>query len=523
MTTPEILLGPVLYADSPGTRDGVWAVRVLVVFDAKSPPTGPLHLRWLDDGVARGAPFAQVAQGRFGTVWLASLQATRGQADVPCGYDVMHSGVPIVFAHPTQLVVPALGAPPRIAFFSCNGVDDPKKYRKLDEPQELWTQMRHVHAAAHTGFHLLIGGGDQVYADSVWDRPLKGRYDSNKSLRGSEPSQKRYDDLVEWYMNLYVERWGRAADMSAMLAAVPSVMTWDDHDIFDGWGSHAAELQKTAVFGEIFDAASRAFWTFQRGLGDPGSTFPAVGGVAPKAPAGSSIVQHLSCGPVEIVVLDSRRFRDREQVLGDAQWAELDRLFAGFANTVEHILVVSSVPVVFVNSRSAARALQLFPGTQSLEDDLLDQWEHESHLVERTRLAMFLLRHAHRIRARVTIVSGDVHVASRGRIRSTRPDHVDAAELESTIHQVTSSAIVYPPPGPFESFAIAAATSDGPEEIASGVRTELEDVRPNQRVLPERNWLTIVPRVEAAQVTLEFAWRTAARTLPGPVVRPRTP
>ena len=40
-------------------------------------------------------------------------------------------------------------------------------------------------------------------------------------------------------------------------------MMWDDHDIFDGWGSYSDEEQASPVFQTIFDAARAAFIKFQ--------------------------------------------------------------------------------------------------------------------------------------------------------------------------------------------------------------------------------------------------------------------
>ena len=40
------------------------------------------------------------------------------------------------------------------------------------------------------------------------------------------------------YVRLYCERWGKGSGFADMAARVPMVMTWDDHDVFDGWGSH---------------------------------------------------------------------------------------------------------------------------------------------------------------------------------------------------------------------------------------------------------------------------------------------
>ena len=48
-----------------------------------------------------------------------------------------------------------------------------------------------------------------------------------------------------------------------MLATIPSIMMWDDHDIFDGWGSYPEDLQTCDVYPEIYKAAVRHFRLFQ--------------------------------------------------------------------------------------------------------------------------------------------------------------------------------------------------------------------------------------------------------------------
>lgn len=53
---------------------------------------------------------------------------------------------------------------------------------------------------------------------------------------------------------------GDAADA---MARIPTVMMWDDHDIFDGWGSYSEAMQSSPVFQTLFKHARRAFWVFQ--------------------------------------------------------------------------------------------------------------------------------------------------------------------------------------------------------------------------------------------------------------------
>ena len=41
-------------------------------------------------------------------------------------------------------------------------------------------------------------------------------------------------------------------------------MTWDDHDIFDGWGSYPDTIQNCPVFQGCFQAAKRFYLLFQQ-------------------------------------------------------------------------------------------------------------------------------------------------------------------------------------------------------------------------------------------------------------------
>lgn len=41
-------------------------------------------------------------------------------------------------------------------------------------------------------------------------------------------------------------------------------MTWDDHDIFDGWGSYPDGLQNCPVFQGCYQAAKRFYLLFQQ-------------------------------------------------------------------------------------------------------------------------------------------------------------------------------------------------------------------------------------------------------------------
>jgi PhoD related phosphatase len=64
--------------------------------------------------------------------------------------------------------VPAKGASPRIAYASCAGFHDPEgKYaRETVNKNAMWSVLKEEHEKEP--YHLLIMGGDQVYADQLW-------------------------------------------------------------------------------------------------------------------------------------------------------------------------------------------------------------------------------------------------------------------------------------------------------------------------------------------------------------------
>ncbi|HPE71554.1 MAG TPA: hypothetical protein PK018_05160 [Candidatus Competibacter sp.] len=41
------------------------------------------------------------------------------------------------------------------------------------------------------------------------------------------------------------------------MASIPSIAMWDDHDIFDGWGSYDEERQNCPVYQGIYPIARR--------------------------------------------------------------------------------------------------------------------------------------------------------------------------------------------------------------------------------------------------------------------------
>ena len=134
------------------------------------------------------------------------------------------------------------------------------------QPQALWRRLQRLHDQTdrvdNTRFgplHLLLMGGDQIYSDDMWTAvpALRDWCDLPWAQRIAAPFTPALRSALQTHFSrLYLDHFG-APETAAMLAQVPSVMMWDDHDILDGWGSHPGELHDSPVFQGIFAVARR--------------------------------------------------------------------------------------------------------------------------------------------------------------------------------------------------------------------------------------------------------------------------
>jgi hypothetical protein len=521
------LLGPMLYAEDQRSAE-TWTFSVNLYLsgsDASRPV--PLRLRFLGvdareiEGAASkdatvAADFSRLKSPAAGVLWKWTVALPREAEARRVAYrfePVDGATLPEGLDDVKDVIIPARGALPRAAFFSCNGASDAKTWgavMRMKRPYGCWQDLEKQHKAPDGGFHLLMGGGDQVYADSLWDT-VPELVEFRKLAWDSKFMRQRSPDFHEYflarYVELYCERWSGTDGIASMLARVPGVYTWDDHDIFDGWGSHE-ELQDSDMYRTVYSAAALAFEAFQLGgLQTPDKT-PRV-----RIPGDTHYLQTLRFAGTEcdldLVVLDLRSGRSSSkpkdggkvvhQVMSGAQWDALDAWRRKHAAHPEkdtksrHVIVMSSIPLVHMRY---GPAMESGGSAVELRDDMLDQWESVVHRGERTRLLVDLFTLAKESHCAVTIVSGDVHVGARGLIRSRNPEHIPTGLAEAAIEQVTSSGIVHPPPSTLQFLGMRLASQDGVEDLPSFMETEMLPVG-GSRYLRERNWLSL--RVEPAR------------------------
>ena len=494
-------LGPILYIGHPS--EDTWRFYVAVLVVGSDPAQAPLDVRSSTAGVTIGPPevaadFRHVDRGVY---WRWSVEVPRTASDERLSYTVSPKrgvsiegmGRRLTIDH---VVIPAKGELPRLAFFSCNGFSEaPTSQEIADGPQLLWKQLvaHHMQKAdipgldLRNGFHVLVGGGDQLYADSLWDQveELKPyRFADREEKLAAKPSPTFGTLMLRAYIDLYIQRWTTQGVADAF-ARLPGIFTWDDHDIFDGWGSYDDKLQACCLYQSIFKAARTAFEAFQLG-----------GLEAPlhRQGQGPHFLQVASFPArqrvLDMLLLDLRSERSLQHVMSETQWKDIKDWLEQHKSSPglrRHLIVVSTIPVVFMRFSPLEERLGAF---RDLDDDMRDQWESVKHRGERAALIMNLLAYTKEAQCRITILSGDVHVGSRGRVVSRDSNHLQGNETVAFIEQVTASGIVHPPPSILEFLGMRLVGSESRNDLSPFVSTELLPVGTSS-YLRDRNWLSI--------------------------------
>ena len=390
-----------------------------------------------------------------------------------------------------------VGGDLRIAYVSCNGQEEGDRDRPAEERNRLWARLCEEHRARP--FHVMLQGGDQLYADEVVDEhPLSDAWSHDGDWR-SEIDADALAQVREVVRAAYLAHYEaalRQPETAWIMARVPSVAMWDDHDIVDGWGSLPAAQLDAPVGRVVFEAAREAFLLFQTG------TAPGEAPETAPDPTGANLGLHVALPGVDILAPDLRSERRPDRVMGEAGWegfgAMLDRAEGG------RVLVMSSVPALGPRLSLVERFLNLVPHAQKYEDDLRDQWQSRAHRAEWRR---FLERLAavHEGGRPVTLVSGEIHLATHGTMEAS----------PGPVHQLVASGISHPAPPRAYAACLGALASFGEAPLPD--RPIRLHPLPGQRRIyaAERNYLVIERRGGAWQA--EWELEESGRTPPLPL------
>lgn len=383
-----------------------------------------------------------------------------------------------------EVAVPGAQSP-RMAYASCNGFSSLKDMKHVSEKNHLWGKMR-VKLETDAPYHIILLGGDQVYADGLWELvPSIKTWNEYSIKKGNKAkfTERMKAEIEDFYFNLYTERWSQP-EIAYMLARVPMIAMWDDHDLFDGWGSYPSDRQQCEVFQGIGDAARKAFMVFQQQLSN--------GEVRNGAIASSCGFSFgYKVGKVAILAMDMRSERTGERVLSPEHWGEVYR-WLDELDSIDHLIVMSSIPVVYPGFDTLEQLLGAMPGYQDLEDDLRDHWNSRPHKGERIRLIHRLFKFTEERQIRPTIISGDVHVAAVGVLENSRL----SVERPLVINQLISSGIVHPSPNAVILFCLK-HIFDSSDEVDRGIVARITEFPGNTaKFVGHRNFLSLEPDPE---------------------------
>ena len=210
---------------------------------------------------------------------------------------------------------------------------------------------------------LIVLLGDQVYADNTSDKVKRFLRHRRADGHPGPPDQVvSFDE----YTKLYLESW-RDPEVRWLLATVPSVMIFDDHEIIDDWNTSAswrADMAATPWWAERISAGLASYWVYQH-LGNLGPDELADDPLYQKvcaaddatgllhdfatsvddASRGYQWSYALDLGRTRLVMLDNRCNRvvtpGRREMLPAAEWNWfLDRAHGDY----DHLVVGSSLP-----------------------------------------------------------------------------------------------------------------------------------------------------------------------------------
>ena len=247
----EVVCGPLLnFKDLRYGRDGAgtWCGSVLIVTKSgqQQPPQlelsclGAVHHSGSQNGHTEGSGIfdgERLYEDLTKAFWRFRISCPLQPVETRWQYHIPNitfvSGQSSRLASTRAFVVPAKDSSMRIMFHSCNGFSVGTDEDFWSGPA-LWNDVLRTHE--QKPFHVMIGGGDQIYNDGVRvTGPLKEWTDiGNPQKRRTFPFGEELRAKCDaFYFDNYT-RWYSTGAFAIANAQIPQINIWDDHDIIDG-------------------------------------------------------------------------------------------------------------------------------------------------------------------------------------------------------------------------------------------------------------------------------------------------
>lgn len=427
----------------------------------------------------------------------------------------------------TAFWVPAKDAAMNIMFHSCNGFSLSVNPNDFSGPDPMWRDVLNTHQTRP--FHVMIGGGDQIYNDAVQmetEHFQDWLMERNIHTKVHTPfSPEMQEELEEFYLERYC-MWFSQGLFSLANSQIPMVNMFDDHDIIDGFGSYPHHFMNCPVFSGLGNVAFKYYMLFQHQTVLDETEVSESSWIMGSEP-GPYINSHsrsmftMLGARTALLAVDCRTERTRESVVTKKTWEKImDRCYVEIEKgTMDHILVLLGVPVAYprlvwleniLTSRLMdpvkalgktglfGKLLNSLDGGVEVLDDLDDHWTAKSHKAERTIVVQDLQDLAADKSVRVSILSGDVHLAAIGQFFSNPKQQLSKHKDFRYMPNIISSAIVNTPPPDLladilnKRNKIHHFDKDTEESMIPLFQHGVDGkTRNNKHLLPHRNWCSI--------------------------------
>lgn len=251
--------------------------------------------------------------------------------------------------------VPSQHESMNVMFHSCNGFSLSVNPDEFSGPDPMWRDVLNTHQTRP--FHVMIGGGDQIYNDAVIKKTtiFKQWLDIKNPLhKHNAPFTK---DLQEELELFYLERycmWFSQGLFGLANSQIPMVNMYDDHDIIDGFGSYPDHFMRSPVFSGLGAVAFKYYMLFQQQsiMSESEDTEPSwVLGNKPGPyihELSRSLYMSLGAG-LALLAVDARTERTRDEVVREETWRKvMDRCYAEIIKgETTHLLVLLGVPIAY--------------------------------------------------------------------------------------------------------------------------------------------------------------------------------
>jgi hypothetical protein len=259
----------------------------------------------------------------------------------------------------------------RLVFGSCRIGDRQPTFLGREWPEDvkhvgidaLWTYAKQLQRGEMEWPDAVLLLGDQVYADEV--SPETREFIAMRRGRNTEPKEQVAD--FQEYTRLYRESWSEP-DIRWLFSTVPTVMIFDDHDVYDDWNISwlwVKEMRQKPWWEARIIGAFMSYWVYQHlgNLSPPelqeDAVYPQVRAEQDAGPllrhlaqtwdhesAASRWAFYRDFGDTRLLVLDSRAARvlsgGRRGMVDDDEW---DWIVDHSSGAFDHVIIASTLPV----------------------------------------------------------------------------------------------------------------------------------------------------------------------------------